>query len=625
MPFGRWRAVALLSHTDAMILKRSSGSQGFGTQASQGTDDPDSTQKNGARLAAINDAMLVEKSVEFILSQSRSGTLSALLMAAVLGAIFVPAVGWQPYLIWFGVVAFGFTTRQFYFLQLFKREGATAKSLRTIAIISAISGWVASTCVPLFAGALTNEDLAVVTALMTSWVAVAVAVLSVQPRIYTAYMLACLFTIYLGWAPRATGAELIALTVGLMLGGLVLHRLSRQIWGMLRDTVQVGAQNKLLADQMADALGSARDAYASRSRFLAAASHDLLQPVHSIKLLASVLQRTNDAERRATVTEQITQSAGSLDSMFRSILDLAQIDAGTMLAKPQALQLSVILSRATAGFQDRCAAKGLGYALQYEHDVGVWVDPVLMGRVIRNLLENALKFTTTGGIRVAGQQVQDHMELLIEDTGVGISEADRPFIFEAFFRGAAAKHTDADGVGLGLAITRHMTDLMKVGLQLAPRAGGQGTQVKLTIPLSQTAPLIRVSTALTLDLKDRFIVLIEDDEKVRKATDIWLRELGAKCLSASNGDILLEALKRVDQAPELIVADYRLGKHDNGLAVIARLRERFGPIPAVLISGDKVSAEELGSVPILSKPVQFDELNSVLMQLLRTSKPEKSG
>ena len=173
---------------------------------------------------------LVGRRIATILAQSRNGVLIALLLAVLAGFVYVPAVGWPLYLAWYAVLAAAFIGRQFYFKQVLRRHGETQASLFRIAAVSALTGWLAIASLPLFSRFLAVPDIAIMTTIMVSWLAVAVSILSVQPRVYRTYLAVCLVTIFTAWFGHGSVKELVMLGVGMALGGLMLSRLANLVW-----------------------------------------------------------------------------------------------------------------------------------------------------------------------------------------------------------------------------------------------------------------------------------------------------------------------------------------------------------------------------------------------------------
>lgn len=552
---------------------------------------------------------LVHRSVAMIQTQARAGAVVALLMGALFGFIYVPAVGWPAYLAWYGLFAAAMAARQVYFRRLIARDGATPGTLFRIAIVAALTGWLVTAAVPLFAAHLSVEDLGVVTIITVGWVAAAVSVLAVQPRVYAAYAIGCFAAVYLGWVQHGSLQDMIVIGISMVLGGGLMVKLSQVVFGQLRDTVAASAQNARLVDQLRDALERQQEAQRARSRFLGAASHDLRQPVQALLFLSDIFRKSTDPVRRDAMALQIARTGESIDGMFRHLVDFAQIDAGTMKAVPRPVQLDRLVNAAITGYAEKCAAKGLRFRLEMDEPLTVRADPVLLERMLRNFLDNACKYSLKGEIALRVSTAHGEARVTVQDQGVGMRAEELEQACNAFYRGPSASVAEAEGIGLGLAICKHMADLLEAKLQLASEAGA-GTRVSIRLPLVGEAVAASAPAPLggeSLPLQGVVVAVIENDRLAREALCNWLEEAGARVAHGGSLQAVREALQGTGDRPDFILADFRLAEGD-GVAAIAALRAQFGPVPALIVSGEPDIAERDLGVPVLQKPVTPDRL-----------------
>jgi signal transduction histidine kinase len=570
-------------------------------------------QSRSAAAAAGDSAELIERSVAMILAQTRAGAVTALLMGATLGALFLPVVGWPVFLAWYAVLAAGMLGRQPWFHRLVAREGATAGTLRRIALVAAFTGWTATLSVPLFTRYVSVADLGVLTIIMVGWATVAVAVLAVQPRVYALFLAACLVTIFLGWVPRTDMRELLLIGAAMLLGGPMLVRLARIVQSQLRDTVHAAQQNAVLVLQLREALRKQQDAQRARSRFLGAASHDLRQPVQALLFLADIFRRSTDPARRDAMAQQIVRTGESIDGMFRHLVDFAQVDAGTMKAVVQPVQLDELVAAAVSGFAEKCAARGLRFRLELPGPVRVAADPVLLERMLRNFLDNAWKYSLRGEIVLAVQAEGDAVLVSVTDQGVGMGQEDLSQAFNAFYRGRSASVAEAEGIGLGLAVSRHMADLMHVPLQIESHAG-QGTRVALRLAAVQAhgpMPGARAPEHGEALLRGRLVAVVENDRLAREALCDWLRDAGARVAAGASQAQLLESLRAAGGPPDLVLADYHLAD-GTGVEAVEAVRTAYGPLPAWIVSGEPDILERGLALPVLQKPITPERLLQAL-------------
>lgn len=567
---------------------------------------------------AVASDELVRRSVDIILAQTRTGAVTAIVMGGLFAFIYVPAAGWLGYLCWYLVFAAGMAGRQPYFRRLLARTGPTPASLRRIAIVAAFTGWLAPLSVPLFARYISIADVGVITIIIVGWAAVAVAVLAVQPRVYGLYVTASLATVYLGWIRLADASDLVMIGLSMILGGRMMVKLGQDVYTQLRDTVAAAEQNASLVSQLRDALARQQEAQKARSRFLGAASHDLRQPVQALLFLSDIFRKSTDPARRDAMALQIARTGESIDSMFRHLVDFAQIDAGTMKAVLRPVQLDRLVGAAVTGYAEKCAAKGLKFKLQMDEALSVAGDPVLLERLLRNFLDNAYKYSLQGEITLRVARREGEVEVVVTDQGVGMKPEELGQACNAFYRGPSASVAEAEGIGLGLAISKHMADLMHAQLQLVSHAG-EGTRVSVRLPVAEAEHEAQLAASGPLraaaPLNGLLVAVLEDDRLAREALCAWLREAGAEVAQGSSLAVLQQALRR---APDFMVADFRLAE-GNGVEAIHAIRSQHGSFPALIVSGEPDIAERELGLPVLQKPVTPERL----LQCLRQALPDR--
>jgi len=557
-------------------------------------------------------AELVRRSVALILAQTRFGRWTVLGMGAVLGVVFLPAVGWGPFLAWYALLAALVMARQAYFERRVARHGATQDTLRHIAIGSAFTGWVGTASVPLFGAHLTPADLGVLTVLAMGWVALAVTVLAVEPRVYTGYMVISMLTVFSAWIWHVGRRDLVLIAVGMMIGGTMLARLAHILRNQLRDTVETSRQNVLLVRQLREALASHQETQRARSRFLGAASHDLRQPVQALLFLADIFRRSTDPARRDAMAQQIVRTGESIDGMFRHLVDFAQIDAGTMRAVVQPVQLERLLAAAVSGFAEKCAARGMRFRMELHGACTVAADPVLLERMLRNFLDNAFKYSLQGEIALKVECGDGQAVICVSDQGVGMEPEDLAQACNAFFRGRSASLAEAEGIGLGLAISRHMAELMAVPLKIESQPG-LGTKVTLWLPLATDGARLGIRAADPGGslLRGRLVAVVENDRLARDALCAWLLDAGARVAQGASLGQLMEVLRNAGGAPDLMLADYRLAE-GTGVDAVEAVRAAYGPVPAWIVSGEPDLAERGLALPVLQKPITPERLVAAL-------------
>ena len=567
--------------------------------------------KDDTAAGTAPNSEFTRRSLGMMLSQTRASAVGLTLAGPLYGLMVVPRAGWLPWLGWYLTLVGCLALRERYFTHLVARDGYTGQTFKRVSLWSGVTGVLTAACVPLFVQWLTVSEVAVLTVLVLGQMLVAV--IGVTPRMYAVYMGASLSMVYVGWLAHGSATEKLVIALAMLLGGGMMQRAVSTYWKTLRDNADMGARNALLVDQLRGALDKQQETQLARSRFLAAASHDLRQPVQALGFLMDIFRRTPDTTRREAMAPHIVRTGESIDTMFRHLVDFAQIDAGPRRADLQPVQIRWLVQAVVSGFAERCAAKGLRFRVDLQAEGGVRADPVLIERVLRNFLDNAAKYSVAGEIVLRVRPSGDELEISVEDQGVGMEEEDLAVVWNAFHRGRSAALVEAEGLGLGLAICRHMAAMMgaRLGLHSRPR---EGTRVTICLPrAAETAPVPRIEDGPPrLDLEGRLFAVIEDDRLAREALSAWLQDAGATVAAGADLAQTQQALERAQRRPDCIVADYRLAQGD-GVSAIAVLRGQHGPVPAVLVSAEADLQERGGGLPYLQKPVTPE----ALMQHLR--------
>lgn len=360
-----------------------------------------------------------------------------------------------------------------------------------------------------------------------------------------------------------------------------------------------------------------------KTRFLAAASHDLRQPMHAISLLVGML-RPRGAGAEHEVVERLERSVESMDELFSTILDLSKLDAGVVKPDSAAVPLRAVFDSIEVHFAPQAAAKKLALKIFASRAV-VETDRAVLERLLRNLVSNAIKYTREGKVLVGCRRRGANLHVGVWDTGVGIAEEDLGRIFEEYFQAGAGPRERGEGLGLGLSIVRRLAQLL--GSEIAVRsAPGRGSAFGLTVPLAGYAEaaveVARGGRIPDADLSGKFILVVDDEVDVRFGTETALRRWGARSASAGSIEELCAVLERELRFPDAVLTDYRIGASQTGLDVMAVVRRYTGEqTPGVIVSGEDLGVTELeadGDVyPIVRKPVASEELRRCLVAALR--------
>lgn len=371
----------------------------------------------------------------------------------------------------------------------------------------------------------------------------------------------------------------------------------------------------------------AQQANLAKSKFLAAASHDLRQPIHAQGLFLEILAREelSAGQRDALANARATWQASA--EMLDALLDFSRIEAGVVEPQIRPFHLQPMLKKIEDELAPQADAKGLIYRSRETH-VAVLSDPVLVELIVRNLVSNAIRYTQRGGVLVACRRRGNDIQLEVRDTGIGIDESQHREIFLEFHQLGNPERDRRKGLGLGLPIAQGLARALKHNLSLASQPG-RGSVFRLTIPLSRAVVAgegIEAVSGKVRVLNVR-VLIIDDDAAVRSGMTQLLRQWGCECDATES---IEEALAlALAHPPDLIVSDYRLREQRTGAEAIATLRAALGShLPAVLVTGDTApqrlrEARAVG-VPLLHKPVSPAQLYRGLLSVLKDSEGERN-
>ncbi len=356
----------------------------------------------------------------------------------------------------------------------------------------------------------------------------------------------------------------------------------------------------------------------AKSSFLAAASHDLRQPIHALGLFIGALRSVAIPAEGARLVEQIERSTQALDGLFNAILDISRLDAGVVEPRPVAFPIRPLIERIVGEHAEEALAKGLDLRCAPCRAV-VRSDPILVERILRNLVSNAVKHTQRGRVLV-GCRMGSPLRLQVWDTGAGIPAALQERVFEEYFQVANPERDRAQGLGLGLAIVRRLTDLLGETLVLRSVLG-RGSCFSVTLPRAPAGEVPPPPPADADYAPRGLIAVIDDETAVREAMEALLASWGHRTVAAASGEEALARLSALGAPPDLIICDYRLPSDETGAAVIARLRASLGAhIPAMLVTGDtapeRIAQAQASGLPLLHKPIANARLRAAIGALL---------
>lgn len=374
----------------------------------------------------------------------------------------------------------------------------------------------------------------------------------------------------------------------------------------------------------------------AKSRFFAAASHDLRQPLHALGLFVGQLRGRMRGAERERIVGHIEAALGAMNELFNALLDISQLDAGALTPNISAFPAERVLRQVELTFAGSARQKGLGWRVM---PCRAWVrsDFILLERILFNLVSNAVRYTRSGRLLVGCRRQGDTLRIEVWDTGRGIALEQRKAIFGEFYRAGAG---DGDGesglgLGLGLAIVDRLCRLLDHPISLRSTEG-KGSCFAVSVPLAEPAehappPAAVIAPRVALDGK--FVVVIDDDPLVLNGMTGLLRNWGCEVLTASTDGDALAAIAERQRSPDLVISDYHLPGGKSGIEVIDELRRGVAPaVPAFLLSGDtdteQLQRAKASGLHLLHKPVNPMALRAMFAQLLverRNAPAEATG
>ncbi|MHB8758921.1 MAG: ATP-binding response regulator [Thiobacillus sp.] len=413
--------------------------------------------------------------------------------------------------------------------------------------------------------------------------------------------------------------ELGALAAGINNMAEALQRHRSELEQRVREATANLTAKKIMAER----------ANHAKSRFFAAASHDLRQPLHALSLFVAALKARNAQAETQTLIDNIEASTAAMELLFNALLDISRLDAGAIEAHPVHFSLHKMLVDLEQQFGAVAAEKQLRLRFR-PCDATVYSDPLLVERILANLIANAIRYTDDGGVLVGCRRRGRTLRISVVDTGRGIPPDQQQSVFQEFVQLHNPARDRSKGLGLGLAIVSRLGRLLghRVDLRSVP---ARGSVFSIDVPLGDAA-LIRAPAPSTTHAQipaDALVVLVDDESAILRGMAELFDNWGIDLVTAHSADEAEQWLATVERVPDVIVSDYRL-PDDDGIAVIARLRQRFARnIPAILVTGDTAPDTILrinrAGLPLLHKPLRPAKLRALLTHLIRQSRSTPVG
>lgn len=411
------------------------------------------------------------------------------------------------------------------------------------------------------------------------------------------------------------------ITLALLLGLAILSHLSVLLERTMIESIRIRFENRALIEQLSIQKREAEKANIAKSKFLAAASHDLRQPLHALGLYLDTMITELNTRRQEELAGKMGVAVEALNDLFQRLLDISKLDAGIVEPNTSDCTINDLFNRLEIRFSPLAKQKKLEIAFKHNNEV-LLTDPLLLERILDNLIGNSIRYTETGGIVVAAHKNDNNILIEVKDTGRGIPSHEQENIFNEFYQLHNPERDRTKGLGLGLSIVRRLC--MLLGYQLGLESAlNRGTKFRLLVPAGNPENIARSpETAIrpSWDIKGSHILVIDDEAGIRDAMYQLLSNWGchAVCVDSVNE---AKAIIQSGLKPDLIIADYRLRESQTGVDAIRAVSDALQTrVPGILITGDtapeRLQEAAKSGFKLLHKPVNPGQLRMVVNVLL---------
>ena len=554
-----------------------------------------------------------EEVLQHLARQGRRVPIPVFVGALVIGAMAFRSAPPAMVPLWLGCVLAVLVVR---YLMLGKlgasTAGATADRLRTAIALSAANGIVFGASLA-FTPYLTVYERVVQALLLLGLCTGSVATTAGYLPVHLAFTVPTIGALAAAWLafPGAPLTPWIGRSVGLLTlcFGALLFGMARDARRLFVDSFEMRQQQSEMNIRLREALDAAEAANRAKTRFLASASHDLRQPMHTLSLFAEALwlQPLDPATRG--IAGHLRTASLALGTQLDALLDISKLDAAVVQVNAVEVDLGALVRRLHQQYIPEAERRHLGWRLSANGEFRCRTDPLLFERVLRNLVDNAFKYTAQGEVRMALFSRGAEHVIRIADTGVGIPAEEQERVFEEFYQVDNPERDRARGLGLGLSIVQRLSHLLDARLHLESSLG-RGTTIEVALAGVIASTVEPVVDATAPEVTGLHVLVIDDEEQVRLGMQTLLKGLGCSAdLVGSTAEALGAAAAR---KPHIVIADFRLRGTDNGLTAIHDLRDVMPGLPALLLSGDtapdRLRDAHSAGIRMLHKPVTLDQL-----------------
>ena len=401
-----------------------------------------------------------------------------------------------------------------------------------------------------------------------------------------------------------------------VLVGSIRLRLERQ------ELVHQLQEGKAFAERARE---KAEEANAAKSKFLAAASHDLRQPLQAVNLFVEAIRHERDPAQAGKLLDDLGASVHALEGLFNEILDISKLEAGLFRPQPGVIVVQALFNGLERELGPVAEEKGIELGFVPTR-LKVMSDAPMLVRILRNIILNAIHYTPEGAVLVGCRRKGHCVALTVYDTGPGIAPEHQRAIFREFYQIGNAERDRRKGLGLGLAIVDGLCRVLDHRLELHSRPG-QGSTFSVYVPVTgDAAPERPVATVAVSGLAGRAVLVIDDESTIREAASTVLRQWGCPVLTAGSADDAITQMNETGFMPDALIADYRLRDGQTGTEAIAAVRGALGrPVPAAILTGDtapeRLREASASGLLLLHKPLHPARLRAALIHLCGAPSP----
>lgn len=578
-----------------------------------------STTRQAASAPASTPTQLDAELVKMLAQQGRRVPIPIFLAACLIASMANEHLPLWLVTAWLGMASLTLLWRYHHLGRLQTSSMPLAQQLRMAILLSGVSGLSHGLSLGFFVF-LPEFERAVQSIMLVGLCAGSVATTAGFLPAFLAYLLPTLLPLSILWLAAPSVAPFwltgsVALLIALL--AIILIALSKDSYQLLKASFESRQQQIQLNQRLQLALDSAESANRAKTRFLASASHDLRQPLQSLSMFAASLARRPLDERSSQIVHYIHEAVQMLNTELDALLDISKLDADIIRPNLEIFSLTSLLNRLHTSYQPLATDKGLYLRLDCPADLYLKSDRQLFERIVRNLLDNAIKYTLQGQIELRIQAEDQALWLCIQDTGPGIDPSEQANIFEEFYQIDNPERDRQQGLGLGLAIVQRLSRLLQLPLRLQS-SPGLGSSFFLGLPISPPPPSpAPVASAKASNATAR-ILLVDDEPQVRLSLQQLLESLGFIVLLADSSDSACQQL--LTQPVDLVISDLRLRGEDSGIQCIAGLRQLQPDLAALLLSGDtapqRLQQADQAGIPLLHKPISAELLLQAIQHSL---------